>query len=109
MIVLYVVLVLIAALVAVIIARTIKFKPLPEEKVVSDDVNFDRDAAENALAELIRCRTVSNENHELEDDAEFEKLIGKLPGLYPHVFETCPLQRMDDRGLLFHWKGKGDG
>ncbi len=109
MIVLYVILAIIAALLAVILVRTAKFKPQPEEKINYEDVDFDRDAAENALAELIRCRTVSNENHELEDDAEFEKLIGKLPELYPHVIETCPMQRMDDRALLFHWKGKGDG
>ena len=109
MIVLYVVLAIIVALLAVILVRTAKFKPLPEEKAVSGDVDFDRDAAENALAELIRCRTVSNENHELEDDKEFEKLIGKLPVLYPHVIETCPLQRMDDRALLFHWKGREEG
>ena len=38
-----------------------------------------------------------------------EKLIGKLPELYPNVVKTCHMQRFDDRGLLFHWKGKGDG
>ncbi len=109
MVVLYVILAVIAILLAVIIVRTLNFKPLEEEKQSFGDVDFDRDAAENALRELIRCKTVSNEDPALEDDAEFEKLIGKLPVLYPHVIETCPLQRMDNRALLFHWKGKNDG
>lgn len=109
MIVLYAVLAVIAILLAVIIIRTLRFKPLKEEKQSFPDVDFDRDAAENALRELIRCKTVSNEDPALEDDAEFEKLINKLPVLYPHVTETCPMQRMENRALLFHWKGKHDG
>ena len=109
MIVLYAVLAVIVVLLAVIIIRTLRFKPLKEEKQSFPDVDFDRDAAENALRELIRCKTVSNEDPALEDDAEFEKLINKLPVLYPNVVETCPMQRMENRALLFHWKGKHDG
>ena len=109
MVVLYVILALLVIFIAVVLVRTAKFKPAEEEKQSFGDVNFDRDAAEDALAELIRCRTVSNPDHALEDDAEFQKLINKLPELYPHVFETCSLQKMEDRGLLFHWKGRGDG
>ena len=109
MIVLYAVLAVIVVLLAVIIIRTLRFKPLKEEKQNFPDVDFDRDAAENALRELIRCKTVSNEDPALEDDAEFEKLINKLPVLYPNVVETCPMQRMENRALLFHWKGKHDG
>ena len=57
------------------------------------------------LRTLIRCRTVSNTNHALEDDVEFEKLINTLPTLYPNVFKTCKFER-EDRGLLFTWSGK---
>ena len=37
------------------------------------------------------------------------RLIALLPALYPSVWKTCPLQRFEGRGLLFHWKGKTDG
>lgn len=109
MIVLYVILAVVAVLLAVILVRTARFKPAEEEKQSFPDVDFDRDAAENALRELIRCKTVSNEEPALEDDGEFEKLINKLPVLYPHVAETCPMQKMENRALLFRWKGKNDG
>lgn len=109
MVVLYVVLALLVLLLAVILIRTAMFKPAEDEKQKFGDVDFDRDAAENALTELIRCRTVSNPDHALEDDAEFEKLIGKLPVLYPNVFKICSMEKMENRGLLFHWKGRGDG
>ena len=105
MILLYFILVFLA----VIIARTLMFTP--KEKPVTDveEVEFDRDAAINALAELVKCKTVSYYDSSLEDDAEFEKLIGKLPVLYPHVTETCSMLRLNDRGLLFRWEGKNPG
>ena len=61
-----------------------------------------------ALAELVKCRTVSYNDPSMEDDAEFEKLIGSLPTLYPRVWEVCSLTRLPDRGLLFRWPGKQD-
>ena len=98
-----------AIFLAVILIRTAMFKPKEEEKRAIEKVEFDRAAAVDALAQLVRCKTVSNEDPAKEDDAEFEKLIGLIPLLYPHVAKTCPMQRMPYRGLLFHWKGKGDG
>ena len=106
----WIILAAIVVFLAVILIRAAMFKPKDNVKTEYEPVEFDRDAAINALAELVRCRTVSYDDRTLEDDAEFEKLIAKLPTLYPNVVKTCPMQRMEDRGLLFHWKGsKGDG
>ena len=100
---------LIVAFLAVVLIRAAMFKPKDNSKKEFEEVEFDREAAVDALGELVRCRTVSYNDRSLEDDAEFEKLIGKLPELYPNVVRTCPMQRFEDRGLLFRWKGKGDG
>ena len=105
----WIVLALFAALLAVILVRTALFRPKREETPEAEEISFDRDAAVSALAALVRCRTVSSEDHTLEDDAEFEKLIALLPSLYPKVFETCSLLRLPDRGLLFTWKGREEG
>jgi carboxypeptidase PM20D1 len=94
---------------AVILIRAAAFKPKAQPKADDTPVDFKRDVAVNALAELVRCKTVSYMDPALEDDAEFEKLIGKLPTLYPRVFETCEFTRLPDRGLLFRWKGKDEG
>lgn len=94
---------------AVILIRAALFVPKDEPQLSAEAVDFDRKAAQAALAALVRCRTVSNANHTLEDNGEFEKLIALLPELYPHVMKTCPLQRLPDRALLFHWKGKEEG
>ena len=90
MVILYILLVL----VLVIIARTLMFTPKAEEERTFEEVEFDRRAAEDSLAALVRCKTVSHEDAGLEDSAEFEKLIGLLPALYPEVFRTCTLTRL---------------
>ena len=84
------------------------FKPKPTAPVSQEEVEFDRSAAVNTLAELIRCKTVSYSDHTLEDDAEFDKLIAKLPGLYPSVFGVCSVYTLPDRALLLRWPGKHD-
>ena len=105
----YLLLALIAVFFAVILIRTLNFKPKAQPEISQEAISFDRDAAINALAQLIRCKTISYSDHSLEDDAEFEKLIALLPSLYPNVFKTCSFDRLPDRGLLFKWPGKTAG
>ena len=93
-------------LVAEVLVRTMRFKPGPTPQIPEGEETFDRDKAVENLRTLIRFKTVSNTDPQLEDDAEFQKLIDKLPELYPHVFEACKFERMPDRGLLFTWEGK---
>jgi len=105
MVVLYIILALIVAFVAIILVRAAKFRPPAEKARKQEEVSFDHDAAISALQELVRCRTVSYYDSSLEDDAEFEKLIGLLPKLYPEVARVCTMTRLPDRALLFKWKG----
>ena len=105
----WIVLAVIAALLALILVRTALFRPKEQKEETYEEISFDREAALGALAALVRCRTVSSEDPAKEDDAEFEKLIALLPALYPRVFAACTLQRLPDRGLLFTWKGREPG
>ena len=106
MIVLWLILAVVVMLAAVVLVRTARFTPGAAPAVPEGEETIDRDKAVENLRTLIRCRTVSNTNHALEDDAEFEKLINTLPTLYPNVFKTCKFERLEDRGLLFTWSGK---
>ncbi len=105
----WIILAVLAVLIALILIRTALFRPKEEKEAAYEEISFDREAALSALAALVRCRTVSSEDHAKEDDAEFEKLVALLPALYPNVFETCTLQRLPDRALLFTWKGSEPG
>ena len=105
----YLVLAAIVLFVAIVAIRTLTFKPKAQPEISNEEIVFDRDGAVKVLAELVKCKTISYSDHSLEDDAEFEKLIAKLPILYPNVFTTCDFQQLPDRGLLFKWPGKNAG
>ena len=109
MLFLYIFLGLLGLWLAIILLRAAFFKPKAQPEISDEVIEFDRQGAIDALQTLVRCKTVSNVDPVLEDDAEFQKLIDALPGLYPNVFATCGFQKLADRGLLFHWKGKQDG
>ncbi len=105
----YILLLLLAIIVvilAVVIIRTLNFKPKTTTRVIEEDVCFDGNKAVENLRELIKCKTVSYRDSSLEDEKEFEKLIALLPKLYPNVFEACEYKELDDRALLFRWKGE---
>ena len=91
---------------AVLVVRALLFKPLPQPQLEADPIDFDKDAAVSALQKLVQCKTVSNVDPALEDEAEFQKLIDLLSELYPDILKVCTFTRFPDRGLLFHWKGK---
>ncbi len=100
---------IVAAFVAVILVRTLRFTPKAQPVTSQEAVSYDQDAAIDALAQLIRCKTISYSDHSLEDDAEFEKFIALLPSLYPNVFKSCSFDQLPDRALLFKWPGRQPG
>ncbi len=106
--ILYLVLAVILLFLAVILIRTLCFKPTSQPKILNDEIFFDKEQSISALQQLIRCKTVSYYDSSLEDDAEFEKLIKLLPELYPNVFKVCEFKMLPDRALLFKWSGKGN-
>ena len=91
---------------AVLVIRALMFTPKPQPAKDETPVEFDKDAAVTALQRLVQCKTISYNDHSLEDQAEFRKLIDMLPELYPAVFETCHFQELPDWGLLLRWDGK---
>ena len=99
---------IVAVFLAVILIRTLAFRPKAQPSVDDEQLSFDRDAAIQSLAQLVQCKTVSYNDKQLEDDAEFKKLISLLPGLYPRVFDICSMNQLPDRALLLRWPGKSD-
>lgn len=106
MIILFLILTMLAVLIVVVLARALAFKPAEEPNIPAASETFDEAKAINDLQALIRCRTVSYTDKGLEDEAEFDKLVAKLPELFPHVHQACKLLQPSDRSLLYFWKGK---
>ena len=100
---------LIGAFIAFIIVRAIMFTPEKESKRQPEHIAINRERAVNALAEMIKCRTVSSAKKDEEDDGEFEKFERLLPTLFPSVYKTCELEKLGCRALLFRWPGQSSG
>lgn len=66
-----------------------------------------REAVASHLAELIRCKTVSYDPGQTEEDREgfgrFPHLLGEL---YPEVTRVCSREFIGKTGLLYRWKGR---
>ena len=99
---------IVALVVLFVLIRTANFKLLSENKTSTEEIEFDREGAVEALQKLVRFKTVSYADSSLEDNAEFEAFIDALPGIYPNVFKTCEFNILPNRALLFKWKGKTD-
>ncbi len=105
----YLLLFLVLLFVAVVAIRTALFRPKAQPTMAREDCRFDQASAVDALAQLVRCRTVSSNDPAQEDEAEFQKLLGLLPTLYPRVFDVCSVTQLPDRALLLRWPGKQPG
>lgn len=91
--------------VAVMVARTLLFKPPREREERFSPVFVNGKKAVSDLAAMIRCKTVSNKDHRREDEREFLKLEKLLPTLFPGVYKKCEFTKVGDRALLFRWRG----
>ncbi len=90
----------------VILVRTLMFVPPKAEREEPESVNYDGEKAVSDLSEMIRCKTVSNVDASLDDEAEFEKFKALLPRLFPKVYGACELISVNERALLFRWRGE---
>lgn len=59
-------------LIAVVIGRTLAFRPVAGKKPEEKPVTFDKEKAVNDLAAMVRLRTVSSRDKSEEDESEFE-------------------------------------
>ena len=102
----YIILGIVVLFLAIIVIRALAFNPKAQAPVSPEEITFDKDTAVTALQKLVQCKTISYNDHSLEEDAEFQKLIDLLPQLYPQVLKACEYQQLPDRALLLRWPGK---
>lgn len=103
---LYFVLAAIVIFVAVLVLRAVLFTPKKQAVTEKTEESFDKEITISRLTKLIRFKTVSYRDSSLEDDKEFSAFLDELPKLYPNVFKACEYTELENRALLFHWKGK---
>jgi len=95
-----------AAFAAVLVVRTLRFKPESAAPVKEDPIALDRDRIIADMQDMIRCKTVSYNEEALIDYAEFEKFAALLQERYPLIHQRCALERVGKTGLLYRLPGK---
>ena len=106
MIALYIVLGIIALLLGIAIIKTLLFVPKREQAIEIDQVDVDLEKATRDLADMVRCKTISHRDRTCENDEEFERFIKLLSERFPLIYEKCTFERVSDRAILYHLKGK---
>lgn len=94
------------ALLAVLFIRAAIFKPKKTEHREAREISVDGYDVAQALAKIIRCKTVSSSDKQFEDEGEFEKFKSLLPTLFPKVYEVASCEEVGDRAILLRWRGK---
>ena len=105
----YVILALVVLFLAVLLIRAATFKPKAQPEISQETVEVELDTAVSNLQQLVRCKTISYNDHDLEDKAEFRKLKDLLPKLYPNVFSACEYTEFSEEAILLRWPGKKPG
>ncbi len=102
----YILLAAVILLIAVLLIRTIRFRPAPLPEIPDAPVETDREKIVRDMQDMIRCKTVSNRDSALMDLAEFEKFQQLLEERFPLIHQRCSLQKIGLTGLLYHLPGK---
>lgn len=106
MLLLYALLGALLVLVAVLVIRTLRFRPKDTPAVTPTPVSLDREKVVADMAAMIRCKTVSDRDHAAEDAAEFEKFRTLLRERFPRIHACATLQEIGRNGLLYHLPGE---
>ena len=94
--------------VAVLLIRTLRFTPPPQQEAEISPVTLNEEKIIADMADMIRCKTVSNRDASLVDWDEFTKFQDLLAERFPRIHEACTLTKLGKTGLLYHLKGKSD-
>lgn len=94
------------AFVAIILIRTIQFKPEKQEMVDIKPVVLNEEKVVQDMVDMIRCKTISNRDESLVDRAEFAKFEALLTERFPLIHEKCEFEKVGKTGLLYFLKGK---
>ena len=99
---------LVVIFIAVLLLRTLRFTPAAQQEVEIPPISLNEEKIVADMADMIRCKTVSNRDASLVAWDEFTKFQNLLAERFPRIHESCTLTKLGKTGLLYHLKGKSD-
>lgn len=104
----YILLAAVVLLLAVLLIRTVRFRPVPLSELPEVSVETDREKIVRDMQDMIRCKTVSYRDPEQMDMKEFEKFQNLLQERFPLIHQRSTLHKIGLTGLLYHLPGKSN-
>ena len=101
-----VILAVLAGFIAVILVRTLRFKPEETAPANPEELHLNEEKIVADMVEMIRCKTVSHRDESLVDWAEFDKFQELLKERFPLIHKAATLEKIGKTGLLYHLPGK---
>lgn len=101
----YIILGLLIIFVAVILVRTILFRPYKRDEIIPGEIALNEEKIVDDMVEMIRCKTISNRDEKLVDRSEFDKFERLLVERFPRINEKCTFKKIGKTGLVYHLKG----
>lgn len=92
-------------LLAIIIIRTISFKPKKFENHSIEDMDIDVELAAKRLSNAVQIRTISSSDYKKTDLNEFEIFLNYLKESFPLAYEKLKWERVNSYSLLYKWEG----
>ena len=99
---------LVVLFVAVLLIRTLRFTPAPQQEVEISPVTLNEEKIIADMVDMIRCKTICHRDETRVDWDEFTKFQNLLAERFPRIHEACTLTKLGKTGLLYHLKGKSD-
>ncbi len=94
-----------AALVSVVLVRTVLHQPRQPPADALPPLEIDELAVARRLGEAVRFQTVSNERGEALASKEFTAFLDWLAATYPRAHAAMTVERVAGYSLLLEWKG----
>ena len=109
MIVLYAILGLLAALIAVLAVNTARKKPVKTEAKSAEPLSLDEEQLAKNLSGMIRIKTITSMTMDGFDKDAFLGLHAYLEKTYPLLHKTLEKEVVNSYSLLYKWTGTGSG
>ena len=93
-------------LIFVVVLRTLLFVPQKHNVAKNEPVTLDAEKIVADMADMIRCKTISDRDEEMVDRQEFVKFQALLQDRFPNIHTACSFEKVGKTGLLFHLKGE---
>ncbi len=96
----------IVILILILVINTQNFAPKPQQVPHPITIEIDTQKVKNRLADLLKFKTVSNQNHSNFNSDEFVLMQQYLQQTFPQVFSSLKKEIVNGHSLLLTWEGK---